>query len=100
MQPCLFAFGQLHLHLSRQNEGDFILDGENVVDRAVIAFGPDVRAAIGIDKLGRYANALTALANAALQSVSHTKLLCRLADIDCMPLVDEAGITRDDPQSG
>src|SRR4029077_18536432 len=97
MQPRLVAFGQLDLHLGCQNQRDFVLDGKYVVDRTVIAFGPDVRAVAGVDKLRRYANSVAALANAALQNVPHTKLLRRLADVDCMPLVHEAGIARDYP---
>ena len=97
MQARLFAFGQLDLHLGRQDQCDFVLDGENVVDRAVITFGPDMRVSVGIDKLRRYANAVTTLANAALQNVAHTELLRRFADVACFSLVDEGGIARDDP---
>src|SRR3712207_3648255 len=79
MQPRLLALGQIDLHLSRQNESDFILYPENVVHRPVISFGPEVRAASGIDKLCGYANAVRALADAAFQDISHAKPPCRLA---------------------
>ena len=85
-QPRLFALGQPDLHLGCQDEGDFVLDGENVVDGAVIAFRPEVRAVVGVDQLRRDPDAVAALANAALQNVSHTKLLRRLTDIDRRPL--------------
>ena len=65
MKPRLFAFGQLHLHLGRQNQRDFILDSEDVVDGTIIALGPDVRAVIGVYQLRRDPKTGAALANAS-----------------------------------
>ena len=70
-----------------------------VVDRAVVTFRPEVRAVLCVDQLRRDADAVAALANAALQNVSDAKLLRRLADIDRTSFVNEAGIACDDPQS-
>jgi len=99
-QPSLFPFREFDLHFGCQDERDFVLDGENVVDGAVVTFRPEVRAVLCIDQLRRDPDAVAALANAALKDVSRTKLLRCLADIDRTPLVNEAGIARDDPQSG
>ncbi len=99
VQSRLFALGEPDLHFRCEDQGDFILDGEDVIDGAVVTFRPEVRAVLRIDQLGRCPDAVAALANAALQNVSHTELLRRLADIDRTPFVNEAGVTRDDPQS-
>ena len=53
-----------------------------VVDRAIVTFRPEVRAVCCVDQLRRDADAVAALANAALQHVSDAELLRRLADID------------------
>src|SRR4029077_17844147 len=79
MQPRLLALGELDLHLSGQDESDFVLDGENVVEGAVISFGPDMGTAGSVDKLRGYANPVSVLANAAFQDISHAKLPARLA---------------------
>ena len=81
-QPRLFTLDQLDLHLRGQDEGDFVLDGENIVHGAVVAFRPKVRAIHRVDQLCRDPDAVAALANAALQHVSHTELLRCPADID------------------
>src|SRR5208282_5131870 len=98
-QPRLFALGKADLHLGRQDQGDFVLDGEDIVDAAVVAFRPEVRAVGRVDQLRRDPDAGAGLANAALQNISHAKLLRDLAEVNRTPLVDEAGIAGDDPQS-
>ncbi len=86
MQPRLFSLGQVHLHLGCQDQGDLVLDGEDVVEGAVIALRPDVRAAGGVDKLRGDADAVRIPANAPLQHVPHAELPGRITDIDAWPL--------------
>ena len=98
VHPRLLALGQLDLHFGGENQGDIVLDGEDVIESAVIALRPDMRAAGGIDQLRGDANAVSALADAAFQDISHAELLGRLPHVDRLALVDEAGIAGDDPQ--
>jgi hypothetical protein len=58
-----------------------------------------VRSVLGVDQLRRDPDSVAALANAALQNVSHTQLFRRVANIDRAPFVNEGGIARDDPKS-
>ena len=66
VQPCLFTFREFDLHLGRDYERDFVLDGENVIDSAVVSFTPKMRPILGIDQLRSDSDAIAALANAAL----------------------------------
>src|SRR5271165_5703248 len=88
----LFALSQLDLHFDRQDQGDFVLDRKNIVDGAIVAFGPKVRAILCVDQLSGDTDATAALANAALQNISHAELPRGFADIDRTPFVHEAGI--------
>src|SRR4029077_14825333 len=99
VQSCLFAIGQLNMHFGCEDEGDFVLDGENIVQGAVVTFGPEMRTVYCVDQLRRDPDAVPALANAALQNVSHAELLRRLANIDRTTLVNEARIACDDAQA-
>jgi hypothetical protein len=43
MQPRLFALRKFDLHLGCQDKCDFVLDGKNIVDGAVVPFRPEMR---------------------------------------------------------
>lgn len=82
MQEGLLAIGQLDLQLGGEHQRDLVLHGEDVVDGAVVALGPEMGTAGGIDQLGGDADAVAALANAALEDMAHAELACRFADVD------------------
>ena len=44
-------FTQARLDRTDDVQGDFVLEGENVVERTVISFGPDMNAGFGLDQL-------------------------------------------------
>ena len=78
--------------------GDLILKLENVVQRAVEAVGPEMRAGFGFDQLRGDAQPGARLAHAALQHVAHAEFAPDLPDVDRLALVGEARIARDHEQ--
>src|SRR5580704_3192451 len=62
--------------LERRNDRlrDLVLQGENVLEGAVVAFGPDVAISRGFDKLGGNAYPVPDLPHAAFQYVADPKL--------------------------
>ena len=62
--------------------GHFVLDGEDVIELAVVALGPDVRVGFGVDQLHGDADAIARLAHAALDDILHLELARDLAHID------------------
>jgi hypothetical protein len=77
-----------------------VLDGKDVLERAVEVLGPSVSSSHGVDQLGRNAQAIAPAPYAALQHVAHAQLTADLADIDCLALVLEAGSAGDDKKLG
>ena len=49
-----FGLGLVHVHCKTAHDGsgDLILDGKDVLELAVVALGPAVRAGHGVDELG------------------------------------------------
>jgi hypothetical protein len=86
------------LHLGREHQGYLVLDRENVVDGAIVPFGPEMRAVRRVDQLRRDPDPGPAPTYAALENITHAKLLRRLADVDRTSFVDEAPIAGDDPK--
>ena len=62
--------------------GDVILEVEEVVDDAVVAVGPEMRAGNGVDELRRDADAVAGLAHAPFEHVAHAEGAGDLADVD------------------
>ncbi len=48
-----FTVGELDPECRYDFLGDFVLDVEQIVDRAIEALGPQMAAVVGIDQLGR-----------------------------------------------
>src|SRR5215831_21344370 len=72
-----------------------VLQIENVVDRTVETVGPDMRAGGGVNQLASDAHAVAGLAHAALEHVTHTKLVADLTQIWGFALVRKTRIARD-----
>ena len=54
--------------------GDVVLHGEQVLQHAVVAIGPDVLAGLGFDQLAGDADAPVGHAHAAFEHVAHAEL--------------------------
>ena len=63
----------------RRNDrrGDLVLDLEDLGSAAIVALGPEMRAARRLDKLGGDANTVAGAPNAALQNIRNAKLPVR-----------------------
>src|SRR6516164_10376959 len=72
---------QVRLDRADDAEGDLVLQCEDVVNRAIVAFSPDVPAALGLDQLAGDADAVRRPTHAALEHVAHPELAADLADI-------------------
>jgi hypothetical protein len=77
---------------------DLVLCGEDVVQLAVEAVGPQMAAALGVDQLGGDAHAVAGLADRAFQHEAHAELAADLLHLHRPALVGEGGIARDHEQ--
>ena len=98
-QPHLLTIGEFDLRFRRQNEGDSVLDVENIIDRTVVTLSPNVRAVFRINQLRGDADAGARLAHAAFENVAHAELLGRLAHVDRASLENETRIACDHPKA-
>ena len=75
LTPDTFGFGAAHAGLNRTDhvQGDFVLQSENVVKRAVEALSPQLAPGRGFDHPGRDADTVAALLQAALQQIAHAE---------------------------
>src|SRR3954452_3701489 len=92
------GIAQTRLKRADHAQGDVVLECKYVVELAVIAFRPEMRAAFGLDQLGADPYALARLANASLQHISHAQVAPRLFGVYGPTLVGKARIVRDDEQ--
>src|SRR5215472_17934490 len=77
-----------------------VLDREDVVQFAVISFGPTMDAGRSIDELCRDTDAVAAPPDAALEQIPCVQLPADLPEIDCLALVLEGRISPDDHELG
>ena len=75
--------------------GDAVLQVEELVDGAVVARAPDMRAALGLDQLDDDAQAIADLLHAAFEQIGDAKLLADGARIGGAALVGEGRAARD-----
>ena len=78
--------------------GDLGLHRKDVRGRPVPPFGPQVRAAIGLDQLRRHADLLVVFLDRALQHVADIQCLADRPDIDRLAGVGRGGVARHDVQ--
>src|SRR5208282_59783 len=100
LAPDAFDLGlaQGRLDSADYTQRDLVLQGENIVDRAVIALGPDMPAGVRFDQLASDADAGCRLAHAAFEHIAHPELASDLANVWRLALVSEARISRDHEQ--
>ena len=92
----LFLGQELELQCRHDRLGNFILDGEDVREVAVVAVGPNVVAGLAVDQLGVDPNPIAGLADAAFQHVGDVELARDLADIESLALERECGVAGND----
>ena len=96
------GLGQQEARLQRPDDAlsHLVLDGEDVVEIAVVLVRPNVVAAFGVDELGGDSDAIARLAHAAFQDITNAEVGRHLAHIGRLALVGEGGVARDDEQTG
>ena len=62
--------------------GDFVLHREQVIDRPIVALGPDLAAGSGFDELDGHANLVAHRSDAALENIFHVEVATDLADVE------------------
>ena len=75
---------------------DLVLRLQQIGARGVELFGPEVRAAVGVDELGVDPHLVAARLNRAFQHIAHAQILADRLGVDRLALVGEGRIARDD----
>jgi hypothetical protein len=79
-------------------EGQFILQFEDVAQRAVVALGPDMRAGFSFDQLRSDADPVAGPAQTAFENIAHAQLAAGLLHVDGAALVDKGRVAGDHEQ--
>ncbi len=79
---------------------DIVLHRKDVVEFTVIAFRPNMVAALRIDQLSGDPDSIARLAHTAFQDKAHTELPANLSHIDGLALLDEGRIAGHDDKVG
>ena len=90
---------QCRVKLAREVRDYFVLHVEDVGERLIEPFGPQVRATLGVDELDVDPHSGPAALNAALEHVAHIELAADRPHIDALVLVREGGIACDDERA-
>lgn len=92
--------GRVHSPRKRGDDrgGHLVLDGEDVFELPVVAFGPDMAIRRTVDQLHADADAVARFAHAALHHVLHAEIARGLPHVDRLALVFECGVAGDDEQ--
>jgi hypothetical protein len=78
---------------------DRVLQREDILELAVVAVRPDVRAGRCVEELRVDADALALAAYAAFENIAGVQRLADVANVACLALVLECGIARDHEQA-
>ena len=89
------CFAQGRLDDTYNADRQLVLDGEDIVERAVVMVGPDVGAGSGVDQLSRDANAVPGFPDAAFEGVAHAQLAADLLQVHRLAPVGEARVAGD-----
>src|SRR5262249_46918018 len=93
-----FCGTQARLHGTNDCERHLVLEGEDIVKRAIVSFGPEMGTGFRLDELTGDAHSVGTFTNAAFQHVTDAEFAADLLYIDHSTLVDEARVPRDDEQ--
>ena len=91
-----FGGADRRVHRAGDPFGDLVLEVEDVLEHTVIAVGPDMRAAGGVDQLGRDPDAVAGLADAAFEHVAHAELPRHRPDVDRPAFIGIGRVAGDD----
>lgn len=78
---------------------DVVLEIEDVFHRPVEAVGPKMRPCRSVDQLPRHPNPAGDLANASLENVTDAEFAAHPLDVNRLPFIGEARVSRDDEQA-
>ena len=78
--------------------GDLVLDGEDVLELAIVAFCPDMRLGLAVDELNSDPDPIARLADASFGDVVDPELARDLLGLDGLALVDEHRVAGDHQQ--
>src|SRR6516164_2854380 len=92
LADCAFDLGRPELGLDRTDDAarDLVLQFEDIVEGAVKAVGPDMRAARCVDELAGDAHAAAGFTYRTFEDVAHAQFARHLLNIDGPALVTEA----------
>ncbi len=93
-----FGRAELGLDASGNGAGNLILEGEDIVEVAVVALSPDVVTRGCLEQLRRDTHSVTRSAHTALQHVSDSEILSQPAHIDRLTFEYESRISSNDGQ--
>ena len=82
----------------RDRRRDFVLDGENILELAIVALGPEVGLGFAVDQLDRHSDAIRGFAHAALNDVVHAEFPRDLLGFHRLALVNKNRVARDHQQ--
>src|SRR5215472_10504896 len=94
-RPPALRCDQLHVDGAGQPGGNLILHVERIAALLIEAFGPQMRAALGIDELSVEPDPLARVLHAAFEHVAHAELATDLTGVDRLALIGESGVARD-----
>jgi len=77
-----FSLAQRRLDRAYNAHRQLVLHGENIVERAVVSFGPDMRGVRRIDKLTGDPHPIAELAHAAFENIAHAQFAAYLLHVD------------------
>ena len=94
------GLGQLKVHRPRQMGDDRVLHLQQIGARRVELFGPEVRAAAGVDELGVDPHPLAARLNRAFENIAHPQILADRLSVDRFALEGHGRVARDHEVAG
>src|SRR5262245_34973046 len=78
---------------------DFVLHVEQVGNRLVETFGPEMVAGFGVNQLHAYAEAIAGTLYRALKDIADIQLASDLLHIDCLAFEGKCSIARNDERT-
>jgi hypothetical protein len=86
---------QVGVQRARQARDDFVLHVEEIGERLIEPFGPEMIARFGVDELDIDAHTVSAALNAALKDIADVQLAADLLQINVLALEGEGGVAPD-----
>src|SRR5689334_8270510 len=94
-RPAGLGGDQFRSELARKARTDFILHVEDISDRLVESFGPEMIAGLGVDKLDVDPHAATTTLHGTFKNITNAKFATHLLQINMLSLVGESSVGTD-----